>query len=206
MIKMSLLENGTDSFKSAYDIMEKLPQLQEGLAHNLKDAVLALNHGIEILLKLILKEKEEYLIFSDIGKYMNAKEKMIEQGKDNVLDVAHLNTVTIHEAINRIKYLCNYPMPDELIISIKYLSKIRNQFMHYEINLSEEEMLELLVKLKVVYQLSVEFFKKYINSLEAAIDFSRYELTVEDYMDELGAIYGEMQYEEMRLERSFEEE
>lgn len=50
MIKMGLAENGADSLKAAYLIIEKLPSLEDGLSHNLKDAVISLNHGIEILL------------------------------------------------------------------------------------------------------------------------------------------------------------
>ena len=41
MIQMSLLDNGVDSLKSAYLIMEQLPDLHEGIGHKLKDGVFA---------------------------------------------------------------------------------------------------------------------------------------------------------------------
>lgn len=79
-MKYGLLENGVDSLKSAYTSIDKISYLHEGIEHNIKDAILSLNHAIEILMKLILKGEREYLIFSDIGKYMNAKKQMIIQG------------------------------------------------------------------------------------------------------------------------------
>lgn len=63
MIKIDLLSNGIDSLKSAYLTMNKLPEIQQGLEHNLKDAVLSFNHGIEILFKYILKKKQGILDF-----------------------------------------------------------------------------------------------------------------------------------------------
>ncbi|MEK4987233.1 hypothetical protein NYE46_09400 [Listeria sp. FSL L8-0308] len=81
MIKMGLAENGADSLKAAYLIIEKLPSLEDGLSHNLKDAVISLNHGIEILFKLILKNYEEYLIFADLDKYMTAKKNSWKKEK-----------------------------------------------------------------------------------------------------------------------------
>ncbi|WP_339168994.1 hypothetical protein NSQ55_21325 [Paenibacillus sp. FSL H7-0943] len=94
-MKYGLLENGVDSLKSAYNSIDKISLLIEGVEHNIKDAILSLNHAIEILFKLILKQKNEYLIFSDIGKYMNAKKQMLIQGKSNVFEVSsELKTVT----------------------------------------------------------------------------------------------------------------
>ncbi|WP_018756423.1 hypothetical protein [Paenibacillus terrigena] len=203
MIRMGLAENGADSLKAAYLIMEKLSTLEEGLAHNLKDAVISLNHGIEILFKLILKNYEEYLIFADIDKYMIAKKAMLEKGKDNVLEVNPLlKTVTLNEAIRRVKYLCNYDISSDFEVAISYLNKIRNQFMHYEINLSDGEMLELLVKMRIAYDLSYDFFITYIEDLYSILEDARYEITIDDYSDEIAEMHRSMMedstYEEYR--------
>lgn len=37
--------------------------------------------------------------------------------------------------------------------------------MHYEINLSNEQMLELLVKMRIAYDLSYDFFTDHIEDL-----------------------------------------
>ncbi|MEK4509478.1 hypothetical protein [Paenibacillus sp. FSL K6-2524] len=207
MIKMNLLENGVDSLKSAYMIMEEIPNLQSGIDHKLKDAVFSLNHGIEILLKLILKDKNEYLIFSDLDKYMLAKRKMIVEGETNVFEVnSKLKTVSLIESISRIKYLCNLTIEPKLEASIEYLNKIRNEFMHYEIKLEDEEMLKLLDKLRVGYELSIQFFGLHIEDLEAKIAEARYQVTVDDYMSDMAETYGMMRYEEERELRDYEDD
>lgn len=150
MIRMGLAENGADSFKAAFLTIGKISTLEDGIVHNLKDAVISLNHGIEILFKLVLKNYDEYLIFTDLDKYMTAKKAMLSKGLLNVLDAnPQLKTVTLNEGIRRAKYLCNYDISDDFETVVQYLNKIRNQFMHYEINLSDAEVQELLVKLKI---------------------------------------------------------
>ncbi|WP_281890301.1 hypothetical protein [Paenibacillus sp. YYML68] len=46
-MQYSLLDNGVDSLKAAYNCIIKIPELREGLEHNIKDAVLSLNHAVE---------------------------------------------------------------------------------------------------------------------------------------------------------------
>ncbi|MNW47836.1 hypothetical protein D3C74_251800 [compost metagenome] len=195
MIKMNLLENGTDSLKSAYDKMQKLNELEEGLDHYLKDIVFFLNHGIEILFKLILKNKGEELIFSNIKKYNIAKEEQIRTEKDNVFQVnPNLKTVSLMEAIEKCKKN-EFQISDEYENSLIYLNKMRNQFMHYEIEISDEEMLRLLIKLQLVYGLSLEFFSKYINNLNEHIDNARFEVEIDDHGDILAELQKEADYE-----------
>jgi hypothetical protein len=78
-MRYTLLENGVDSLKGAYLCLGKLSELKEGIECNVKDAVLNLNHAVEILFKLILKQENEYLVFTDLDKYLKAKEKMIKE-------------------------------------------------------------------------------------------------------------------------------
>lgn len=206
MIKMSLLENGVDSLKSAYLIMEELPDLQEGIGHKLKDAVFALNHGVEILFKLILKNKSEHFIYNDLEKYMKAKEKMIKESKSNVLEVNNnLKTVSLNEAIMRAKYLCDISIDPRLEKAISYLNGKRNEFMHYEVNLNEDDMLKLLDKLRLGYELCVQFFSLHIENIESKIAEARYEITIYDYINDMNEIYGMMQYEEERDLRGYED-
>ncbi|MEC0181725.1 hypothetical protein P4H61_09450 [Paenibacillus peoriae] len=195
MIKMNLLQNGTDSLKSAYDKMQKLNELEEGLDHYLKDIVFFLNHGIEILFKLVLKNKGEELIFSNIKKYNIAKEEQIRTERDNVFQVnPNLKTVSLMEAIEKCKKN-EFEISDEYDNSLIYLNKMRNQFMHYEIEISDEEMLRLLIKLQLVYELSLEFFSKYINKLNEHIDNARFEVEIDDHGDILAELQKEADYE-----------
>jgi len=204
-MKYTLLENGIDSLKGSYNSLEKLPELQEGIEHNVKDAVLNLNHAIEILFKLILKNQQEYLIFTDLDKYMKAKEKMFVTNKQNVLEAnPNLRTVTLHEAISRAELLCDIKIPTEFKTAINYINDKRNQITHYEIILTENEVKELIDNLKVCYELSVEFFENKLGNVFALLEEARFEITVQEHYEELAEVYGEMAYEDAKLDALME--
>lgn len=81
-MEYSLLENGIDSLKKAKTNIEGFEKYhKESSYHFLKDVIIFLNHGIEILLKYILSKQNESLIFTDINLYMEAKEKLKNESK-----------------------------------------------------------------------------------------------------------------------------
>ncbi|WP_338593212.1 hypothetical protein V6669_09445 [Paenibacillus sp. Y5S-9] len=199
-MKYGLLENGIDSLKQAYTCIEKLEAgLHEGVEHNLKDAILSLNHAIEILFKMILKNEKEYLIFSDIGKYMAAKNQMIKQGKQNVFEVGHdLKTVSLTEGVKRLELLCDLTIPDILKGAIDDFNKTRNKLMHFELELSEDEVNLTIRNLKGFYEEAVSFLGQHVENIEELLDKARFEYSDEDYQDEMYDHYEEMMYEEYR--------
>jgi hypothetical protein len=200
-MKFTLLDNGADSLKGAYSSLEKFENLHEGTDHNLKDAVIYLNHGLEILFKLILKKSSPALMFTDIKAYQKAKIDMKKKNAKNVFEVdSTLRTVTLEDALKRVELLCDIDISDSLKGAIYYINKIRNQLMHYEVELKAEELNELIIKLKVCYEEAVEFLSAHIEDLEEKIEESRFEYTREEYENDMGEWYAEMQYEEARLD------
>ncbi|WP_339304453.1 hypothetical protein NST33_18230 [Paenibacillus sp. FSL L8-0435] len=199
-MKYGLLENGIDSLKQAYTCIEKLEAgLHEGVEHNLKDAILSLNHAIEILFKMILKNEKEYLIFSDIGKYMIAKNQMIKQGKQNVFEVGHdLKTVSLIEGVKRLELLCDISIPDILKGAIDDFNKTRNKLMHYELELSGDEVNLTIRNLKGFYGEAVSFLGKHVEDIEKLLDRARYEYSDEDYQSDMYEHYMDMQYDDHR--------
>lgn len=198
MLIMGLAENGVDSFKAAFLTMQKIKVLEDGKVHNLKDAVMSLNHGIEILFKLFLKDYDEYLIFADLDKYMTARKIMLSKGLSNVFEANPLlKTITLNEGIRRAKYLCDYDISEDFETVVQYLNKIRNQFMHYEISLTSEEVQELLLKLQIGYELSYDFFVEYNEDLRDMFDDARYEITIDDYSDEIAEMHRSLIEEEL---------
>ncbi|MEK4207136.1 hypothetical protein [Paenibacillus sp. FSL R10-2788] len=204
-MKYGLLENGVDSLKSAYTSIDKISYLHEGIEHNIKDAILSLNHAIEILMKLILKGEREYLIFSDIGKYMNAKKQMIIQGKPTVFDVGHdLKTVSLLESVKRLQLLCDIELPKVFIAGIDNFNVTRNKLMHYELELSEAEVNETTRDLKGLYEEAVNFFGTYIDNIAELLEAARFESTDSDYAEAMAEWYQDMAYDEyveQQLER-----
>ncbi|MGB3262308.1 hypothetical protein [Paenisporosarcina sp.] len=196
-MKFTLIDNGADSLKSAYENIEKLDELLEGGQHRIKDAVIFLNHGVEILLKLILKKHSPSLMFEKIPFYMDAKKKLKhDTTAKNVFDIdKSLKTVSLLEALKRVEFLCDIEIPESLNASILYVNGIRNQVMHYEVDLSDDESSRLVSKLKFCYEESVKFLEMHIENLSTIIEDSRFEITHEDYEDQEAEIYAEMQYE-----------
>lgn len=75
-MKFSLVKNGADSLKNAFINIERIDELEIGHDHALKDAVIFLNHGIEILLKVILAKRSFALMFDNVKDYQKLIRKM----------------------------------------------------------------------------------------------------------------------------------
>jgi hypothetical protein len=202
VLKFTLLDNGADSLRSAYENLEQLKEIVEGGEHRLKDAVIFLNHGVELLLKLILKKHSPSLMFEKIDAYLEAKKKLKNTEKaKNVFDInKNLKTVSLLEALTRVEFLCDIDIPDNFRNSILYVNKIRNKFMHYEVELNEKETEILVTNLQVCYEEAVGFLESHIEDLEDYIQDSRFELTVEEYEEQQAEMYGEMYFEMQREE------
>lgn len=186
-MQFNLLTNGIDSLRASYDCLSKLDDLTEGAEHNIKDAIMYLNHANEILFKLILKNQKEYLMFEDISAYMNAKEAMIQQGKSNVLEVKpNLRTVSFSTALKRIQFLCDISISPKYKGALIYLNELRNKIMHFEIEVNVDEVYVLTEKLKTCQTLSVEFFDQYLQGISVLMEAARFEMTYQDFMDDLG--------------------
>lgn len=207
IMKYGLLENGIDSLKQAYNCINKISAgLHEGVEHNIKDAILSLNHAIEILFKMILKNEKEYLIFSDIGKYMAAKSQMLKQGKQNVFEVGHdLKTVSLSDSVRRLELLCDITIPDVLKGAIDDFNKTRNKLMHYELELSEEDVNLTIRNLKGFYEEAINFLGQYVDDLEEMLDKARFEYSDDDYQNDMAEHYADMMYDDYR-EMMFERE
>jgi len=80
--------------------------------------------------------------------------------------------------------------------------------MHYGISLNDAEFLELTIKLQICYEETIKFFKVHIGDLEERIREARFQITIDDYMDEQGEMLAEMNREEAYidwLEGSYED-
>jgi hypothetical protein len=196
-LKYTLFENGIDSLRGAHDSLVRLEDVERGGHHHIKDAIIFLNHAIEILFKYILKNKEEYLIFDNLDKYMKAKELISEQ-KPNALSVnPELRTVTLLEAHRRLASLCGIPFDKQFAGSIGYINNIRNQIEHYGIELTEQETIALVKNLRSCYELAITFFDQHIGGIADALENARFEYTTSQAF----ADYADDMYDQWREER-----
>lgn len=159
--KISLLENGIHSFNNGLDKLLRYKK-EEGIDDfQLKESIMFLHHGIELLFKEILIRKGgEYLIFEDIKS--DTVKKIIKAKKEGVsvfnLDKP-IHTATYLDVIQRVQAFVDNPVLEEsLETRLIELNKLRNHLEHYGIDIEKSKVLDnLLFKL---HNPIVTFFKK----------------------------------------------
>lgn len=146
---ISLIENGfhsltrgLSSFKSYEDSKDEF---------ELKESIMFLHHGIELLFKQYLIEKaSESLIYSKIDK--SVTQKLIDAKKKGVkvFDLPNPpNTATYLEVINRsMAFTDNQFLTEQLSSWLTELNKIRNNIEHYAIDVSLESIEKLIQNLR----------------------------------------------------------
>lgn len=144
-MRIKLLENGLDSLKKGF---EKLHAYEEMLHIDrrgperyfvLKDAVLAIHHGVEILFKEVLNRQNELLVFEGIDKQLKAAFVTKRQmGLESLFETnSKLRTVSFDEAIDRVQTICGYVLRNEFKSKLDRLQECRNQIIHSEVSVDE---------------------------------------------------------------------
>lgn len=154
-MKLNFLDSGLDSLKKGFQhLIEyekntfylKKKNADEVRFYHLKDAILFIQHGIEILVKSIIHNHSEYLIFSQIDSNVKAAiRQKNEQNLNSVFesDLKHkIHTVTFLESIERLKIIPNIKISKALEKRLKELESYRNIIMHSEPYLNEYDINE----------------------------------------------------------------
>jgi len=151
-MKISLIDNGLDSLRKGYVHLEKYEHLLSKEASDaerfsaLKDSVLSIQHGVEILFKYSLKEKNELLLFTDISKLKEACKSRREGVIQELYEFEGVHTVTFKESIERLRDICGIPMNEKLIKNLKKVESWRNSITHSAVLLREIEVARILIK------------------------------------------------------------
>jgi hypothetical protein len=151
-MKISLIENGLDSLRKGYAHLEAYEHLLSKGASDaerfsaLKDSVLSIQHGVEILFKYSLKEKNELLIYTDITKLKEAYKSRREGLIKELYEFDGVHTVTFKESIERLRDICGIPMEETLIKNLKKVEGWRNSITHSAVLLREIEVSKILIK------------------------------------------------------------
>lgn len=175
ILNYTLYDNGVDSLKAAQRNLDEYHDNGENGEHFLKDSIIFLNHGVEIMLKYLISQKSMALLFADINKYLDAKEKMDDKVHRDVFDVnPQLRTITLEECIKRTEYACDNKIPQLFKATIFYVLKYRNKIMHFGLQLDPDEINELVQKLSICYEESIKFFSINIPNFDQRLKESRY--------------------------------
>jgi hypothetical protein len=145
-LTISLRENGLHSLWRGIDSYGIYDEKHDKLV--LKDAIMFLHHGVELLMKEILVAHSPFLIFEDL-KDAASKQK---QANDSGMGIFFLEkppkTVTYEEAIKRVSAFIQPPeLTEKLQNDLKELNRFRNQLEHYAIETDKELITQLLAAL-----------------------------------------------------------
>ncbi|MGL5724384.1 hypothetical protein [Cetobacterium sp.] len=152
-MNISLLQNGLHSLNKGYLLIKQLEicKSKDEEYFLIKDAILSIHHGIEILMKECLRKKNEFLIFSNIDKAVKDTYKEKRQKKlENIFmttKIKDVHMVTYEEAIDRMDAFYDVELKKELKESLIKLNKYRNIITHSGIYLEPVEVLDTIYSL-----------------------------------------------------------
>lgn len=192
-MKLSLMENGLDSLKKGYKALNTYDELLDANKEDiekslaLKEAILNIHHGIEILMKYLLYKKSEYLVFSNIDDNVKKAYCLKNQNKlssifeTSVIDKIH--TVTYSEAFERLTKICNYEFSKKFSDKIEKLNIYRNRITHSEVTIDDQEIAQLFDGL--IDSLDIYFFKYIGEGYKTLSGYSDLVCNYEAYMEHL---------------------
>lgn len=153
--KIGLLDNACHSLQRGYEMFNKGRQKKDALA--LKEAIIWIHHGIELSIKQLLVQSNEYLIFENIDEAVRKLAHLRRQpsmNNANVLDLFDSNegvyTVGFGKLVDRAAIMLNLQelsLGSELRERIDALTSYRNKTVHFTVDVKPEEVIILLGEL-----------------------------------------------------------
>lgn len=144
---ISLRENGVHSLWRGIESYEEYDRTHDMML--LKDAIMHLHHGIELLMKEILVQHSAYLIFEDLRDASKKQKRADELGIGIFFLDRPPRTVTFAEAIGRVDAFVKPPeLNNDLRANLDKLNRLRNQLEHYAIEADREEVTQLLAVIR----------------------------------------------------------
>lgn len=124
-MRYNLLENGLDSLSEAISYYVRADEENEDRLY--KYSIMLMSHSVELILKRILEKEHYSLIYKDVDAIGKRQE-----------------TVTIDQALQRIKGICKINLLQNMVDSIYKLTGERNKIQHYKVDLQKAEVIKLL--------------------------------------------------------------
>ncbi|QXH98750.1 hypothetical protein HV782_019545 [Pseudomonas monsensis] len=154
-MKITLIENGLDSLRKGYDHLSIYMQLKVDNSEEpvrfsaLKDSVLSVQHGIEILFKYCLAKEHELLLYSDISPKLKSAFKRRRNGEiEELYEADGVHTVTFKESIERLRDVCGLPIDKTFQDRLLQVEGWRNRITHSGVLLQEATVSKGLIDLR----------------------------------------------------------
>ena len=154
ILSIGLLENCCHSLKRGYELWNQGNERKDGWL--LKEAVIWIHHGIELALKQLLVQSNEYLVFEKIDEAVEKLSKLRRStpASGNTLGALDLFeeenpafSVGFNKLIERTAImlgLSELEKASDLRSKIDALTKFRNKIVHFAVKLNPEEVASLL--------------------------------------------------------------
>lgn len=158
---MNLIENGKDSLKKAIKKLDNLHKGFDSLEYEctLKDIIINLHHSIETMFKYMIKEKDEFLLYSNCDDIFKAR----VLSKFNTPKKEDIKTIQFLDSVDRVIVLYNIDIVKEDYNKFKTLNEIRNSLTHYERDFSDNEIEHLIA---LVLPIILKIYKDNINGFD----------------------------------------
>lgn len=170
---MDILENGLDSIGKSINLLKKIHNTRNNEYYEflLKDIIINLHHSTETLFKYLIKQKDEYLIYSDLEDIfkINVENKFKSTNK-----IKQMQTIQFMDAIHRVIILYDIDLKQEEYNRFKFLNDIRNSLTHYELefkgDITEHTIALLLPTLFNIYSKYICIFDDFANKNNFYVD------------------------------------
>ena len=151
-LKMGLLDNGSHSLKRGFEVWGQWNSTED--AWLLKESIIWVHHGVELLLKQLLVQNNEFLVFQDVNKAVERlgvlrKREGMEHA--DVLDLfEHDDKVTsigFKHLLERVAITLSIDELNEnskLRKNLDKLTRFRNKIVHYSIEINTFETASLI--------------------------------------------------------------
>lgn len=162
--KIGLLDNACHSLERGYEMFNKGRKNKDALA--LKEAIIWIHHGIELSIKQLLVQSNEYLIFENVDEAIRKLAHLRRQpnmGNAQVLDLFDsgegIYTVGFGKLVDRAAIMLNIPELNQgaqLREKIDDLTSYRNKTVHFTIEVKVDEVVSLLAGLAEPFLILLE--------------------------------------------------
>ncbi|MBD2726691.1 hypothetical protein H6G96_10200 [Nostoc sp. FACHB-892] len=180
-LRLSLEQNCYHSLKKGYTLYNEADKTKDGWL--LKESLIWIHHGIELGIKLLLVQTNEYLIFENVDIALTQL-LTLRQAQPNatILDLFEEpespRSVTLITAMKRVAIMLKISdllKDSELEKNIILLNEYRNKIVHYSVNLEFE----------TVHPLVLKAVEQFLSLLENNIKDEQF---IKDYLPEIRRI------------------
>ena len=145
--KISLYQNGTHSLRQGLEAYRSFANGGEPI--QLKDAIMGIHHGVELLFKEMLVQHNQFLIFENLRDVAKKQKDADQMGLGIFFIENPPRTVSFMEAVSRVEaFLQPHLLDKDLLRLLEDLNHMRNQLEHYTIDANIEEIDRLIAEIR----------------------------------------------------------